>query len=89
MTTYKKAGVDIDKANLFVKKIKQIAPHIGGFSGLYPLDKKVMLSGSCDGVGTKLKIAHLLKKHNTIGIDLVAMNVNDVVCCGARPLFFL
>lgn len=89
MINYKKAGVDIDRANRFVDHIKKIAPNIGGFSGLYPIDGKRLLSGSCDGVGTKLKIAHLLKKHDTIGIDLVAMNVNDVVCSGARPLFFL
>lgn len=89
MVTYKQAGVDIDKGNLFVKKIKKIAPVIGGFSGLYPLDKKYFLSASSDGVGTKLKLAFLLNKHDTVGIDLVAMNVNDVITCGAKPLFFL
>jgi phosphoribosylformylglycinamidine cyclo-ligase len=89
MVTYKQAGVDIDKGNLFVKRIKKIAPVIGGFSGLYPLDKKHYLSASSDGVGTKLKLAFLLNKHNTVGVDLVAMNVNDVICCGAKPLFFL
>ncbi len=89
MTTYKQAGVNIDIGNLFVKKIKEIAPVIGGFSGLYPLDKKHYLSASSDGVGTKLKLAFLLNKHDTVGIDLVAMNVNDVITCGAKPLFFL
>ncbi len=89
MVTYKQAGVDIDKANLFVNHIKKIAPNIGGFSGLFPINNDLLLSGSCDGVGTKLRVAHILKKHDTIGIDLVAMNVNDVICSGAKPLFFL
>lgn len=89
MVTYKQAGVDIDKANKFVDHIKKIAPNIGGFSGLFPIDNERLLSGSCDGVGTKLRVAHILKKHDTIGIDLVAMNVNDVICSGAKPLFFL
>ncbi len=89
MTTYKQAGVDIAKSNLFVQRIKKLAPVIGGFSGLYPLDKNHYLSASTDGVGTKLKLAFLLNKHDTVGIDLVAMNVNDIICCGAKPLFFL
>jgi len=86
---YKKSGVDIDKANKLVNWLKKISPKIGGFSGLFPIDKKRFISASCDGVGTKLKIAQLLNKHDTIGIDLVAMNVNDIICCGAKPLFFL
>ena len=86
---YKKSGVDIDKANKLVNWIKKRAPKIGGFSGLFPIDKKKFISAGCDGVGTKLKIAQILNKHDTIGIDLVAMNVNDVICCGAKPLFFL
>ena len=99
MTTYKEAGVSINAGNDLVRKIKKIVassklPHsaIGGFSGLYPLPKKFgnsVLSGCCDGVGTKLKIAFLLNRHNTVGIDLVAMNVNDLICVGAKPLFFL
>lgn len=89
MITYKKSGVDIDKANEFVNWIKKLSPEIGGFSGLFPISKNMFLSASCDGVGTKLKIAQLLNKHNSIGIDLVAMNVNDIICCGANPLFFL
>lgn len=93
MVTYKKAGVNIDKANELVKRIKKIAPKIGGFSGLFPLDKKryenPILASSTDGVGTKLKLAQLVNKHNTIGIDLVAMCVNDLLTCGAKPLFFL
>lgn len=89
MITYKKSGVDIDKANKLVDWIKKLAPGIGGFSGLFPVNKNLFLSASCDGVGTKLKIAQVLGKHNTVGIDLVAMNVNDLVCSGAKPLFFL
>ncbi|PIU83973.1 MAG: phosphoribosylformylglycinamidine cyclo-ligase [Elusimicrobia bacterium CG06_land_8_20_14_3_00_38_11] len=89
MITYKKSGVDIDKASKLVSWIKKISPKIGKFSGLFPIDKKRFISASCDGVGTKLKIAQFLNKHDTIGIDLVAMNVNDIICCGAKPLFFL
>ena len=89
MITYKKSGVNIDKANELVSWIKKMSPKIGGFSGLFPIDRKRFISASCDGVGTKLKIAQILNKHDTIGIDLVAMNVNDVICCGAHPLFFL
>jgi phosphoribosylformylglycinamidine cyclo-ligase len=93
MVTYKEAGVDIKKAEKLVKRIKRIAPWIGGFSGLFPIElrkyKKPLLVASTDGVGTKLKIAQLIKKHDTVGIDLVAMGVNDVITCGAKPLFFL
>lgn len=97
MITYKKAGVDIDKANKFVEAIKPIIKKtrgdIGGFGGSYKLNlrniKSPVLVSSTDGVGTKLKIAFLAKKHDTVGIDLVAMNVNDILCTGARPLFFL
>ena len=100
--TYKDAGVDIDKANRFVEAIKRItsrAPRsgvlagIGGFSGLYSLDvslyEKPVLVTSTDGVGTKLKVACMMGKHDTIGIDLVAMCVNDIAVQGAKPLFFL
>src|SRR5665647_2015426 len=91
-TTYKNAGVDIDKANDFVERIKplikttarkEVVSGIGGFGGLFHLDttklKNPILVSSTDGVGTKLKIAQLLDKHDTIGIDLVAMSVNDVI----------
>src|SRR3989339_2137276 len=88
--TYKQAGVNIDAGNELVKRIKKMAPGIGGFSGLFPLaGTKYSLASSTDGVGTKLKLAFLLNKHDTVGIDLVAMNVNDLICCGAKPLFFL
>ncbi|MBA7510397.1 Phosphoribosylformylglycinamidine cyclo-ligase [subsurface metagenome] len=93
MVTYKEAGVDIKKAEKLVKKIKGIVSGIGGFSGFYPMElaryKKPFLVASTDGVGTKLKIAQLIRKHNTVGIDLVAMCVNDIITCGAKPMFFL
>jgi len=99
---YSEAGVDIDKGNAFVKEIKDIvsATHqpgvlndIGGFSSLFALDtekyKNPVLVSSTDGVGTKLAIAGLCNKHDTIGIDLVAMCVNDIIVGGATPLCFL
>ena len=100
--TYQDAGVDIDKANRFIKSIQKItreAPRsgviagIGGFSGLYSLDvsryENPVLVSSTDGVGTKIKVACMMGKHDTIGIDLVAMCVNDIAVQGAKPLFFL
>lgn len=100
--TYKGAGVDIDKANLFVEKIKplikttfrkEVMSGIGGFGALFRLDvekfKNPILVSSTDGVGTKLKVAQSMNKHDTVGIDLVAMSVNDVIVQGAEPLFFL
>lgn len=100
--TYADAGVDIDKATALVEKIKKIAKgtprtgvmgEIGGFGGLYSLNlsnlSNPVLVSSTDGVGTKLKIAFSMDKHDTIGIDLVAMCVNDIVVQGAKPLFFL
>ncbi len=100
--TYQDAGVDVDKANRFVERIKQLTKKgpqsgviagIGGFSGLYSLDinqyKNPVLATSTDGVGTKLKVASIAGKHDTIGIDLVAMCVNDIAVQGAKPLFFL
>jgi phosphoribosylformylglycinamidine cyclo-ligase len=100
--TYKDAGVDIDAGNRFVQMIKplvkatsrpEVLTDIGGFGGLFSLNagkyQKPTLVASTDGVGTKLKIAFLLDRHDTIGIDLVAMCVNDIVVQGAEPLFFL
>ena len=100
--TYKDAGVDIDVTNRLVERIKSIAKtsfrsevltDIGGFSGLFSLNtqkyKKPVLTASTDGVGTKLKIAFMANIHDTIGIDLVAMSVNDILVQGAEPLFFL
>lgn len=88
--TYAKSGVNIDAGNELVRRIKKKLPKIGGFGGLFPLEgTKLNLVSSTDGVGTKLKLAFMLKKHDTVGIDLVAMNVNDLICCGAKPLFFL
>ncbi len=100
--TYKDAGVDIERGSLFVERIKplikattrkEVMSSIGGFGGLFHLDvgkfKDPVLVSSTDGVGTKLQIAQMMNKHDTIGIDLVAMSVNDVVVQGAEPLFFL
>ena len=100
--TYKDSGVDITKGNQLIEKIKPIAKStlrpgvlggLGGFGAMFeiPLEKyknPVLISGT-DGVGTKLKVAEMLKKHDTIGIDLVAMCVNDLIVQGAEPLFFL
>lgn len=100
--TYADAGVDIDKANRLVETIKKIARktrrsgvigEIGGFGGLFALNigklESPVLVSSTDGVGTKLKIAFMMDKHDTVGIDLVAMCANDIVVQGAEPLFFL
>jgi phosphoribosylformylglycinamidine cyclo-ligase len=100
--SYKKAGVDITagyKAVDLMKKhvartmIPGVVSDIGGFGGLFEPDlsfiKRPVLVSGTDGVGTKLKIAFLMDRHDTVGIDCVAMCVNDVICCGARPLFFL
>ena len=100
--SYKAAGVDVtagyESVELMKEHVKRtvipgVVSGIGGFGGLFApdlsgMEEPVLVSGT-DGVGTKLKIAMLLDKHDTIGIDAVAMCVNDVVCCGARPLFFL
>lgn len=86
--TYKDAGVDIDAGTELVKRITKMAPGIGGFGGLYPLGDSYLVAGT-DGVGTKLKLAFETGIHDTIGIDLVAMSVNDIVTSGAKPLFFL
>ncbi len=99
---YAKAGVDITAGYRAVELMKQhiartmtsgVSSDIGGFGGLFELDlegitRPVLVSGT-DGVGTKLKIAFLMDKHDTVGIDCVAMCVNDIICCGAKPLFFL
>ena len=100
--TYKTAGVDIDKANALVKDYKRFAQStstkgvvsdIGSFGGLFRPDIKKfrdpILVSSTDGVGTKLKVAFLADKHDTVGIDLVAMSANDILCSGAEGLFFL
>ena len=101
-TTYKSAGVDVEEGERFVRLIKplvestyggmKVSP-LGGFAGAFPLDagtfREPLLVSATDGVGTKLKTAFSTRKFDTIGIDLVAMSVNDVITCGARPLFFL
>jgi len=100
--TYKEAGVDIKSASIFKSKIKtlvrksfrkEVLTDIGGFGSFFKLEKNQyrnpVLVSSSDGVGTKLVIAKLVNKHDTVGIDAVAMNVNDILCTGAQPLFFL
>jgi len=101
-STYQDAGVNIDAQDEFVERIKPLAAKtkktgllggVGGFGGLFELPKglyqnPVLVSGT-DGVGTKLKLAFAMQRHETVGIDLVAMSVNDVLTLGARPLFFL
>ena len=100
--SYAKAGVDITAGYKAVELMKShiartmtsgVCSGIGGFGGLFELDttgiKKPVLVSGTDGVGTKLKLAFLADKHDTVGIDCVAMCVNDVICCGAKPLFFL
>ncbi|MBR4363140.1 MAG: phosphoribosylformylglycinamidine cyclo-ligase [Ruminococcus sp.] len=100
--SYKKAGVDVTAGYKSVELMKQhiartmipgVLSGIGGFGGLFELDltgisKPVLVSGT-DGVGTKIKIAFIMDKHDTVGIDCVAMCVNDIICCGAKPQFFL
>lgn len=100
--SYKKAGVDVTAGYKAVELMKQHIARttlpgcisgIGGFGGLFELDmtgiKKPVLVSGTDGVGTKIKIAFIMDKHDTVGIDCVAMCVNDIICCGAKPQFFL
>ena len=100
--SYKSAGVDITAGYKAVELMKKhiartitdgVCSDVGGFGGLFELDltgisKPVLVSGT-DGVGTKLKLAFIMDKHDTVGIDCVAMCANDIICCGAKPLFFL
>ena len=102
MVTYKDAGVDVERGYEAVRRMKQhvattfdenVLGGLGSFGGFYSIenagvDKPVLVAGT-DGVGTKLKLAFLMDKHDTVGIDCVAMCVNDIACCGAQPLFFL
>ena len=89
---YKEAGVDIEAGNAFVEKLKKKAPSIGGFGGMFKVpdgySEPVLVSGT-DGVGTKMNIARVFNDYTTIGQDLVAMCVNDIITCGAKPLYFL
>lgn len=96
--TYKDAGVDIEKGDQFVSNITkmvkstygpEVVSGIGGFASLYARDEETYISSATDGVGTKLMLAQELNIHHTVGIDLVAMCVNDLICNGSRPLFFL
>tara|TARA_Y100001934_G_scaffold266317_1_gene345618 strand:+ start:209 stop:1156 length:948 start_codon:yes stop_codon:yes gene_type:complete len=89
---YKDAGVDVEAGNAFVEQLKKEVPSIGGFGGMFEVprgyEEPVLVSGA-DGVGTKINIARIAGDYTTIGIDLVAMCVNDVITCGAKPLYFL
>ena len=98
MKTYKDCGVDVKKGDQFASSIKEVVKStynksvhsgVGGFASLYDLGNGKFLASGTDGVGTKPKIANMLGIHDTIGIDLVAMCVNDIICTGAEPLFFL
>jgi len=101
VSRYRDAGVDIDAGDLLVERIKghvrrtqrpEVMGGLGGFAGLCAIPgryKEPLLVSCTDGVGTKLKLAFLTGRHDTVGIDLVAMNVNDLVVCGGEPLFFL
>ena len=89
---YKTAGVDIEAGNAFVEQLKKQAPSIGGFGGMYKVprgyEEPILVSGT-DGVGTKINICRVANDYTTIGQDLVAMCVNDIITCGAKPLYFL
>src|ERR1700748_3288889 len=99
--TYRDAGVDIDAGDSLVERIKphvkrtmrrEVRPALGGSAGLCALPagyREPLLVSCTDGVGTKLKLAFLTGKHDTVGVDLVAMNVNDLICCGGEALLFL
>jgi len=93
MITYESSGVSIERGDELVRRLKEKLPGIGGFGGLFPLAsgdmKEPVLVASTDGVGTKLLVAIKTGRHSTIGLDLVAMVVNDLIVCGAKPLFFL
>ena len=90
--TYKTSGVDIEAGNAFVERLKEKVPTIGGFGGMFKVprgyEEPILVSGA-DGVGTKICICSRLRNYKTIGIDLVAMCVNDIITCGAKPLYFL
>lgn len=97
-SAYAKAGVDIEKADRFVDAIskmvkttlnEKVVKSIGGYAALYQVNPDQFIAATTDGVGTKLKLGFELGRHDTVGIDLVAMSVNDLICVGAKPLFFL
>jgi len=89
---YKTSGVDIEAGNAFVERLKKQAPTIGGFGGMFKVprgyEEPILVSGA-DGVGTKINMCRVFGDWKTIGMDLVAMCVNDVITCGAKPLYFL
>ena len=89
---YKTSGVDIEAGNAFVERLKKKVPTIGGFGGMFKVpsgyEEPILVSGT-DGVGTKINMCRIFNDYTTIGIDLVAMCVNDIITCGAKPLYFL
>jgi phosphoribosylformylglycinamidine cyclo-ligase len=91
--TYKDAGHDLDRSDAIVARLKERLPHIGGFGGVFPFPRgrwrEPLFVAGTDSVGTKLLVAVQAKKHDTVGIDVVAMVVNDIIVLGAKPLFFL
>lgn len=96
--TYAQSGVDRDAADKLVQRIttltrktlnRRVKSSVGGYASLYEADARRLIAASTDGVGTKLKLAFRLGQHHTVGIDLVAMSVNDLLCVGSRPMFFL
>ena len=98
MVTYKDSGVDIFKGEELVERIKKkvkstygarVYGGVGGFAALYDVGNDKLIAAGTDGIGTKIKIAQRLGIHNTVGIDLVAMSINDIICTGANPLFFM
>ncbi len=85
---YSRSGVNVSKGNELIHRIAKMNPYVGGFTGKFPLGKNYLI-GCANGVGTKLKMTVEMNKHDTIGLDLVAMNVNNLITSGAKPLFFM
>ena len=89
MDKYKKSGVDVEKAEGLAGKLRDKFPGLGGYAGIYRAGDGSVLAATCDGVGTKIRLAIDLDMHEVVGEDLVAMSINDLIAGGAKPLFFL